>query len=508
MESSPNILSAHERGRPGPRAEGGSAQSATGRAPARPLRILLIAYRFPPQVGGGVHRPVRLVKFWSREGHDVTVLTTFADPREEQDPSLLSVIPGDIRLERVFDPSLPGLFLRARRRLEPGPGRFVARGLGYVQWLAQSLSVPDRQVGWLVPSVLRALRVCREVRPDVIVPTGPPWTPLVMARILSRMTRLPMVVDYRDAWTGLVVEGTQTALGRHLDPMIESWVLRGASGIVAAHRSIFRDLPQGYQRRRRQPRRLWSPNGYDADDIHAHLLDQPAVAHAGTQPSWTSAGLARPTGKGSELAASPRSRFILSYTGALGGHRNPRTFFAVLDTLLRSGRIDPDDLRVRIAGGLPSRLRGFVVSLPAVAPILEDRGYLAHAESVRMLEESTANLIFIRDIDQRNRHSPGKVYEVFYVGRPVLLFSPEGVTPRLARRVGGCRIAHPSDALAIEAALLDLYDRWKAGEVLIGPDRARLGFYDRAHQARRFARLLDAVCAETTGSPRSSTTGR
>lgn len=444
------------------------------REPSSTLRILLVAYRFPPQVGGGVHRPLRLAKYWNREGHRVGVLTVPVDPHAVQDPSLLAKVPDAVEITRVGDPSLPAALERIRGRLSGRrAGAVVARALGYVQHAAQTVSIPDRHIGWLLPAFTRGLPMARRFDPDVVVATGPPWTPFLVGRWLASALGTPLVLDYRDAWTGLFVEGTQTRLQRWLDPSVERWVLDGAAGVVAAHRSIFRDLPHPVRRGRARARRLWSPNGYDPEDFGDRVAPE---AH----------------------------RFVLSYSGAVGGHRNPRVFFEVLERLLDSGRMDPERVRLRMAGGLPIRLRAFLSALPRVSSVLEDVGYLQHTESARLLLSSTVNLVFVRDVDARNLHSPGKVYEVFHVGRPTLVLSPEGVTTRLARRVGECRVAHPTDPGGIEAGLLDLYDRWSRGEPLPHPDPDRLRFYSREHQARRFLRLLVELASGSPATARAT----
>ena len=73
---------------------------------------------------------------------------------------------------------------------------------------------------------------------------------------------------------------------------------------------------------------------------------------------------------------------------------------------------------------------------------------------------------------------------------------PEGTTPRLARRVGGCRISHPDDREAIRQAVVDYYESWERGESNPIPDGDALRFYDRAHQADRFLRFLRDVTPE------------
>ena len=77
-----------------------------------------------------------------------------------------------------------------------------------------------------------------------------------------------------------------------------------------------------------------------------------------------------------------------------------------------------------------------------------------------------------------------------------------GYTPEFpgSDRFGG-RIVHPQDARAVEDALLDLYTRWRKGDVLVGPDRDGVRFYHRGHQATRMATHISAVAATWGDEP-------
>src|SRR5690606_33567275 len=49
--------------------------------------------------------------------------------------------------------------------------------------------------------VREALRVHDNTRPKVVIATGPPFHSFVAGVLLSRMWRVPLVLDYRDEWT-------------------------------------------------------------------------------------------------------------------------------------------------------------------------------------------------------------------------------------------------------------------------------------------------------------------
>lgn len=441
-----------------------------------PSRVLLIAYRFPPQGGGGVQRPAKLVKAWHRMGMKVAVVRGPSGLMSMEDPTLLGDVPHHTFQVEAPDPS-PWLPLRRWRRKLPSRGvaRLADRALVAASVVVRFFSLPDVVCGWLLTACPRGVRMTRDLDADFIVTTGPPFTSFLVGAYVAARTGKPLVLDYRDPWTATYLPRATPWLARRVNPWLERKVLRRARVVVAAHRAILRYLEPLMPDP--PPRRLWVPNGYDPDDVPPRPVEE-------------------------------TPHFTLTHTGTfVAGRRSPRPLLRALEDLLAEGSIDASEFRFRVAG--QSEKMGLIRDLcpPSgrARGVLELEGYLPHGESVRRLQTSTVNLVHC-DFGAVGHYTPGKFYEVLFVGRPVLLLSPEGPTTHLARRTGGCWIARPDDVGAIKRALLDLYDRWKKGRPLPGPDRSRLRFYDRAHQAIRLARLLAQLEGPHTGVSRSDRT--
>ena len=425
-----------------------------------PLRILLIAYRFPPQGGGGVQRPAKLVKYWSRAGHAIAVLTSSRSTVSLEDPTLLADVPATVERVVVDDPSAYQR-LRALRRRTSNP--LVRRLLTTPTYLVSQTAVPDLVSGWRRPALRRGLELVATVRPAVIVVTGPPWTSFLVASSLADKAGVPLVLDYRDPWTHTYMRLQSGLAAKVLNPWLERRILRRAPAITAAHREILRRA-----RASTGPgtRMLWAPNGCDPDDF----------PHPPSTP--------------------PADRFVLGYTGGFFRWRSPDALLGVLESLLREGRITPERFRFRMAGSVNPALER-IPRDSALWKILDVEGYLPHAESIRLLQSSTVTFVLEADQVGTNHHTPGKFYEVLQTGRPMLLLCPEGVTSRLARRLGGCWIAHPDDERAIRNVVLDMLERWEKGTPMPQMNREHLRFYDRAHQADRFGRFLGSITGHT-----------
>ena len=427
--------------------------------PARPMRILLIAYRFPPQAGGGVQRPSKLVKYLLRSGQQVAVVTG-PETWTSLDRSLLDDLSPELVRLSVSDPSPFRPLQEFRRGIRFRPAARFVQG---ILWSMNAVAAPDLTNAWLVAAFGRTVELVGNFRPDVILVTGPPWSPVLLARLVSMTTGVPFVVDYRDPWTENYLDLDVPAIPRFVNRYLERWILGRAAGVIAAHRAILRRLAPLLAA---DTPRIWIPNGYDPDDFLVPVADQARAPEA-------------------------RDCFILGYTGSFFDRRSPGVLFGVMEDLLQSGRIDPGRFRVRIAGELGPAQR-LLHSLPHLAAACRAEGYLSHPESIDVLRTSDLNLVYESD-GERNVTTPAKLYETLAAGRPILLVCPPGVTARLGRWIGGCSVVDPEDEAATKSALLDAYDSWCRREPVETPPLERCRFYERSRLALRVLGFLRRI---------------
>jgi glycosyltransferase involved in cell wall biosynthesis len=174
------------------------------RAPTapRPLRVLYLAFFFPPSRSSGVYRARATANHLARSGWDVTVYTAprrfFTQYIGSTDPALEDSVDSRIRVER---PAM-GYFRWERdiRRY----GRFranmpVLANAGY-NWFQRAF-FPEHYASWIPRVVVRALRSHARHRFDLVVATGNPFASFAAAWWLRRLTGTPYVIDYRDSWT-------------------------------------------------------------------------------------------------------------------------------------------------------------------------------------------------------------------------------------------------------------------------------------------------------------------
>ena len=165
-------------------------------------RVLYLAFFFPPSRASGVFRPLATANHLAASGWDVTVHTGpvryFTDFLGSVDTSLEARVDPRIRVVRP-DMTLPGATTDIR---DYGPFRAHFPTLySKVKKFTDARGFPEQYRSW-IPNVLKqALREHVRAPYDLVIATGNPFASFAAAWAFGRLTRVPYVLDYRDAWT-------------------------------------------------------------------------------------------------------------------------------------------------------------------------------------------------------------------------------------------------------------------------------------------------------------------
>ncbi|MFP7722460.1 glycosyltransferase [Lysobacter sp. A3-1-A15] len=184
--------------------------------PARRLRILLVAYEFPPGPSPQSLRWGYLTRHLCERGHEVHAMV----PDISGDHDLRSLVDPRVRVHRINPGPVRSLLeALARRRPLPAmvdegsqsPGRAGAgthatapprlnwkgRSLGAVQAALACVMFPDLRAEWLGPALAALPGVLSHARPDVVVASHEPATSLQVA-LAARARGFALVADLGD----------------------------------------------------------------------------------------------------------------------------------------------------------------------------------------------------------------------------------------------------------------------------------------------------------------------
>ena len=233
-------------------------------------KLLMLVNFFPPAGGGGVYRPLSFVKYLSRMGWEITVVTPKPGEFWISDPSLEKQVPAGVRVVRTGSLSAGRLLGIVR-----GKGRAAASGSrpsGAFELLRRAgefVLLPDTYTGWRPFAVRAALALCRRERFDVLYSTSPPDSTHLAAMEVASREGLPWLVDFRDPWIALHLRDPVTAVHRRILEGMERRVVTGADTVVVTTRwqedELRGRVPSG--------RVVRIPNGYDEEDFEGSAED-------------------------------------------------------------------------------------------------------------------------------------------------------------------------------------------------------------------------------------------
>src|SRR5215203_1214966 len=165
----------------------------------RRRRALFVAYTFPPVGGAGVQRTTKFVKYLPQFGWQTSVLTVSNPSVPVRDESLCRDVPASTHVvrARTFEPGYGTKAALAKGRLRRGRSSVFTRVLHRA---VTAVLQPDPQVLWNGPAFLSGMRALRSAPHHAIIASAPPFSSLLLGAALSRATKIPLVLDYRDEW--------------------------------------------------------------------------------------------------------------------------------------------------------------------------------------------------------------------------------------------------------------------------------------------------------------------
>lgn len=421
------------------------------------MRILLIAYYFPPFNTVGALRTGKWADFLQRQGHDVQVVTCGDQPFPH---GLATSLPaGQISATGSWSVNAPIEWLRGGRSRVATEG-FQAGASGTVlllgRWYKCLAHWPDAQLGW-VGAALRAGRARLAAQPfDLIFASAPPHSALRVAARLAREFDLPWIAELRDLWT----DNHGYAYPRWRKAIEQRWetaLLTQASALVTVSEPLAAQL-------QRFGRPAWTiRNGYSPEDYD----DLPAVP---------------------DLDQGPGLR--LAFTGNVyAEHYDLDGFCAGLARFLAEG----GQARLHVAGRNSAALQA-AAARHGIAAHCSVSGTIAHRAALALQRAADVLVTFLWDGGSGAGLYSAKLFEYAGAGRPVLAIgAPANDVGQLLAAAG---IGHTCPDAAAVARQLHAWQREKARTGALRVTPAPGHDYSRVTQFRLLEQRLTELLAE------------
>jgi glycosyltransferase involved in cell wall biosynthesis len=426
------------------------------------MKILYVVCYYPPLAGPGVWRGLAMTRHFAQAGHDVTVICASHDPWfGYTDDAQLQAIPPQVKVERVGYIDRNELVRRFDARQAKARSRLGSRLVAAAGWRVASLFA-DAFTHWAVKAAGRALVLTPVNRFDVVITSGPSHGAHLAGWLLRRLRGVRWIMDYRELWTDNPAMRGPAHLQRVLVPL-ERRMLAAADLVTTTsaryHAALRKGLPANAAAKVRVV-----PNG--------HAI--PPVASA--------------------PPANPRLR--MHFNGTIqSGSWTPELF----EALRRLHARLPAELRPRVTLSGLTKLKHEELAALVAAGIIEDVGYLGHAESIAECRASDVLILLAsRDMPHAGGVIPAKAYEYLAIGRHVLaVLPPDSEVSELLDGLAATTLCEAGDVTGIECAiesLIELHQR----HALNPPDavaamQSRSGRYTRSAVADALLQQIEAL---------------
>lgn len=426
------------------------------------MKILIITYYFPPLNNFvGSLRPYSWAKYWSRDGHDVTVLTT---KREKQDNDFNLDFSGFkvIEVENRFEMTLRKIFGREklissnRKNKTSLKNKFLNKIKIFIQkrGLFGTVRMPD----FNDVIIKKAFKKVSDTYWDLVVSTAGPYTEHLIALKLKKAGKSKFwIADYRDLWT-------MNHIFKGLFPftLIEEYLEKRVNSSADMITTVSEPLAKQIRKKYKLTNVEIIENGFDLEDLERIPKDK----------FWND------------------NKVRLVYTGSIyQGKQDPSPLFEAISNIGKNDITLLENLEVIFVGGNKGNLDDLINKYD-VKKWVKYEGFLKREDALRMQRDAHA-LIFLEFEDSNvDGILTGKLFEYLYSGTQILgIGTTDTSAPGKIIKESGHGINFGKDSKKLERHLTNLL---KAGiKPQIKVNTKVLDRYSRKNLAKKMLELVD-----------------
>lgn len=435
-------------------------------------------------------RPIKLAKYFSAEGHDVTVLTSLQKdnwckqeliPVPSANITEIYAAPhvGMKYLSKIYDILKKHAQKKVQKAQVSNDTSFgeasqqaiapkkISKLKPFLSWLFYYSS--DRLENYfLAEGLIKAAKNHKLRDFDVVIATYPGAGVHKAGEWFKKRNRTNVfIADYRDPAYNPGARTNKIEL-RH-DKRVQDSAIKCSDGIVCVSNGMAESISEQYDATSLPPIFVVN-NGFDSED---NVNSTPANLN--------------------------RNKFNFVYTGALyQGRRTVEMLAPILRQLIDEGAISSDELAINYAGPdfeeLLSQLKPFGLESIAV-----DFGYVSREQSLGMQQEADIVLLLNWNDDNYTGVIPGKLYEYMAAKKPIVaLIMGNQADSESAKMIDECHIgcaceqASPNDKLKLESYIRQkIYEFKNNVSTILDSDSIKAFEYENI--AKKYLSVIDRI---------------
>jgi len=394
------------------------------------LKVLVIAYYFPPMGLSGVQRTLKFVKYLRNYNWEPTVITTDDVGYFAHDHSLQKELEEtNARVVRVGGKD-PNSILSKFGTIKL-PREFIRKVFNKV---SQTLFIPDNKISWAKRAYQKAEELLNEESFDVVFVTGPPFSSLFIFSQLKKKHDIPLVIDYRDLWYESYFAFYPTPFHKSANKKLEYKTLQAADRVIVTNRKIKEKLLKDFQFLTHNDVVIIS-HGFDPEDFQK-----------------------------TETIPKHNDRLILTYSGIFMVYNSPEYLLRAFKELSIERPDITKNIELHFVGFLRKENKKLIKKL-GLQEFIYDHGYVDHLEAVKKLKYSDVLWMMVGRRKNIDSILPGKLYEYAGAKKPILACMPDGAAKDAVTEYPASFICEPDNIQQIKEKIIEIFKLYRINEL-------------------------------------------
>jgi hypothetical protein len=331
--------------------------------------------------------------------------------------------------------------------------------------ISQLFFIPDSKIRWKKKALKKIDEIWNKYGGfDLVYATAPPYTDFLIGQEVKKKYKIPLVIDYRDAWVDSpVLNFYPTPIHKQANIKKEKKVIKDANIILTTNRRVKELIISRYGNIEYNDVKIF-PHGFDSEDFEFALTKKLPLTN----------------------------KMRVTYSGSFYT-RNPKFYFQAIKILFEKHPEIKDKIEFCFLG-LFTREHINIAKKYGIYSNLNLPGYINHHECVKYILASDVLFLLISRGENEDAAMPGKVGEYIGSKKNIIACIPEGVTKKILEKYNAIKFVPEENPYKIADAIYEYFIMFENNQMPV-PDEKMIEMYDRktmtAELAKEFNYLLD-----------------
>lgn len=331
--------------------------------------------------------------------------------------------------------------------------------------IAQFFFIPDSKIRWKKKALKKIESIWKKYDGfHIVYATAPPYTDFLIGQEVKRKYKIPLVVDYRDAWVdSKVLNYYPTPIHKSRNIKLERKLIKDANVIITTNRRVKELIISRYGNISYNDIKIF-PHGYDSEDFENAMSKKLPLTN----------------------------KMRVTYSGSFYT-RDPKFYFRAIKTFLKKHPELRDKVEFCFLGLFTKEHLSTAKSYKILGN-LNLPGYINHFECVKYILASDILFLLISRGENEDAAMPGKVGEYIGSRKNIIACIPEGVTKKILENYNAIKFVTEESHEKIADTIYEYYLLFEQNK-MPAANEEMVRLYDRKELATELAKefnyLLD-----------------